>query len=218
MKRIYLILLVIIFSKSYSQTSFTMQKDDELKNKIEEYMKMMKNADVYEVKTENELQKVDALKAQAHLYIDSAKVISKKAKRDMSNADSYLEKINHYVDFTTSYIKSADSAVAVANALKDSAYAKDKKAEAFCLKINQEEETEYAPKILNYVVQLGAGNMKSEYFDKVEGVKVVKPNDGLKRFVVGLFNTKKEAIACREKMKQLGYPDAFIRTMDSLYK
>ena len=60
------------------------------------------------------------------------------------------------------------------------------------MQINQDEEDINNPKILDYVVQLGAGNMKSDYFDRVEGVKIVKPDDGMKRFVIGLFNTKKE--------------------------
>ena len=72
--------------------------------------------------------------------------------------------------------------------------------------------------ILNYIVQLGAGELPLSYFSRVEGIKVIKPDDGIKRFVVWVFNTKEEAVSIKEKMVQMGYADAFIRTMDSLYK
>jgi hypothetical protein len=219
MKRIYLFFLILICTTTaYSQASYTYPKDVELKNKIDVYLRLMKKADAYEVKTETEIQKINDLKNQAHFYIDSAKVISKKAKRNMSKPDIYFQKLNLFTDFSTSFIRKADSVLIIANAFKDSAYAKEKEAEAFCLAINQEEETNNNPSVLNFVVQLGTGNLESNYFNKVEGVKVVQPNDGVKKFVVGLFNTKKEALACEEKMIQLGYTDSFVRTMESLYK
>ena len=100
MKKIYLfLLLVILINPTYSQTNYTDPKNDELKNKIDEYLRLMKKADVYEAITENELQKVDYLKTQAHLYFDSAKAISKKAKRDMSNADNISRNSTFFLIF-----------------------------------------------------------------------------------------------------------------------
>jgi hypothetical protein len=70
--------------------------------------------------------------------------------------------------------------------------------------------------VIVYTVQLGAGNMDIDYFNKVNMVKVITPCDGMKRFVVGRFITLESAIEFCKKMTELGYTDAFVRTMDSL--
>jgi cell division protein FtsN len=57
-----------------------------------------------------------------------------------------------------------------------------------------------------------------DYFAKIKDIKVVTPDDGIKRYVIGVYNTKEEAISVKEKMTQLGYTEAFVRTMDSLYQ
>jgi len=219
MKRYYLILLIFICITSYSQSNFTVPKDASIKAKMDEYFRLMKKADVYEARSENELITIDSLKNFAHNYIDSAKVYSLKAKDDRSKAAIYLQKLNLFLGCSNSYLIKADSAIAIGNIYKDSAIIKDKEAEAYCLTISQEEKEALNQQAFNYVVQIGAGNkMKADYFDKVADVKVVKANDGVKRYVVGLFNTRDEAKACKQKMIILGYPDAFIRTIESLYK
>ena len=105
----------------------------------------------------------------------------------------------------------------VANSYKDSAIIKNTEAEKIKIEMFQEEEKN-SKLNLNYVVQLGAGNINSNYFSKVKDVKVVKSNGGVNRYIVGLFNTKDEATDFKEKMVQLGYTEAIIRTIDSLYE
>jgi hypothetical protein len=179
----------------------------------------MKTADNYEVLTEMELQKIDFLRNQAHHYMDSAKTMSRKAKKDMSKADNYIQKINIFVAITSNYLQEADTVLTIANIYKDSAFKKNKEAEVLCLALTQEKKDPDVQQNLNYVVQLGAGNnLDVNYFNKAENVKVVIPNDGIKRFVIGLFNSQEDAKECKQKMIQLGYADAFIRTMDSLYR
>jgi hypothetical protein len=221
MQRKYLFFLIFIWTSAYSQIRTTAQ-DSSFDNKMDEYLLLVKTADIYEAKTEREFQKINLLKMQAHLYIDSAKVISMKVKNDKSKASIYNQKINILMVFTTSSISKLDSILKVANAYKDSALIKNKEAEAFCLKINRKEEKIKHPVILNYVVQLGAGNLDLSYFNKVKDIKKeiisVLCNDGIKRYVVGIFNTPEEAIVCKDKLKQVGYKDAIIRTMESLYK
>jgi hypothetical protein len=218
MRKIYLFLLLFITSTAFSQTNFTGPKDALLKSNMDEYLRLIKKVDTYKVKTENELQEINYLKTQANLYIDSAKIISKKAKRNISDTAVYIQKFSCFIGFSSTYIRKVDSALTIASAYKDSALVNNKVANDFNIKIQDDKEEINGPAInLNYVVQLGAGNMDIKYFDKVEKVKVVKSNDGIKRFIVGLFNTKNEAMAFKEKMIRLGYSDAIVRTIDSLY-
>jgi len=219
MRRIYLSFLILfICTTAYSQTSIITQKNDLLKNKIEEYSLLIKEANVYEAQTETELQKINYINIQAQLYFDSAKVISRKAEKDILNADIYIQKFNLYIDLFSSFLRKADHALTIANAFKDSTSVKNKQAADLCLNIQQDQPAYNSLNYnIDYVVQLGTGNINLNYFDKVEDVKVVKSIDGKNRFIVGFFDTKNEAIAYKDKMIELGFPDAFVFTTESLY-
>jgi hypothetical protein len=218
-KGVFLFLLMFITITAFSQANYTVPKNVELKSKIEAYEQAMKKADGYEIKTEMEFQLLESLRTEAHRYMDSARAISWKAKKDISKASIYVQKLNLFVGFTSSCLKKADSALILANIYKDSAYIKDKEAEDICFALSLGEKVTENQQGITYVVQLGAGNnLDPVYFDKAADVKVIKLNDGIKRYVVGIFNTKDEAKACKQKMIQLGYTDAFVRTMESLYQ
>jgi hypothetical protein len=191
-----------------------------LNDKMNKYFGVMKKADIYETKAETQLQEVYYLRLQSHYYIDSTRYTLRKAKRDFSKTSIYIKKLNFFIEITSSFAMKVDSVIRVANAFKDSAVAETKEAEAICLTFSSDIKIIPAntTSIFNYVVQLGAGDMSQSYFKKVEGIKIIKPSDGLKRYVLGPFNTKEEAISIKEKMVLLGYADAFIRTLDSLYK
>jgi hypothetical protein len=178
----------------------------------------MKKADFYEVKSEHEFKEIDSLKKKAHIYIDSAKKILNYARINKSHATANIQSINYLIDSTSFFMHQADSDLLIANAYRDSSYSKDNEAEAVCLKINVPKVDVVSAKFMNYTVQIGAGNMKQDYFSQAEGVKIIVPNDHVKRYVVGMFNSRQDAKACKEKMIQMGYKDAFIRTVDSLYQ
>jgi hypothetical protein len=129
----------------------------------------------------------------------------------------------------------ADAALNVALAYKDTANAFKLKAKTFYQKIAQEyayvapapnvsDDTisSVAAKVdgtataATYVIQLGAGKMDKSYFDKVKNVEIVTPSDGIKRYIVGRFDSKAAALEYQKKMIALGYTDAFIRTATSL--
>ena len=219
MKKVYLCLTIFICSTAFSQSDSKEQKEIQLANNTEEYNALLRVTDAYKTKTENELKNINYLKSQAHNYIDSAKVITSMEKRDNSISKTYEQNFYKYINYTSTLIKKADSVIAKANVYKDSVYINIAEANNIRKAIIEEEEDQKAESFnLNYVVQLGAGNLNSSYFSKVKEVKVVKSSSGVNRYVVGLFNTKDEAIAYKEKMVQLGYTDAIIRTMDSLYQ
>jgi len=63
-----------------------------------------------------------------------------------------------------------------------------------------------------YTVQIAAGrHIKQSYFEKAIGYKVIPSSDGLKRYVVGEYNSKEEALNQKQKMNFLGYEDAFVK-------
>jgi hypothetical protein len=187
-------------------------------NKMNKYLTVMKKADIHITRTESELQQICFFRSQAHFYLDSARLVLRKAKNNISKEGIYIKKLDMYIVSTTSFIVKVDSDLVIANVYKDSAVKETKEAEALCLSLGSDDNTSHNQNILNYIVQLGAGELPLSYFSRVEGIKVIKPDDGIKRFVVGVFNTKEEAVSIKEKMVQMGYADAFIRTMDSLYK
>jgi hypothetical protein len=189
-----------------------------LKNKIDEYQDIMKRVDILETKTESELQEINCLSSKAHSYINNMSVTLRKAKKNNSLSETINKKLNTFLDSAYSFSRKEDSVIAIANTFKDSAVAVTKKARAVCLEMNQEYDETHNPVMFNYVVQLGAGNMSLDYFDKIRDIKVVTPEDGVKRYVIGVYNTKEEALSAKEKMTQLGYAEAFVRTMDSLYQ
>jgi hypothetical protein len=71
-------------------------------------------------------------------------------------------------------------------------------------------------KLIIYTVQVGAGNMNLNYFTKIKDYEVkLNKKDLLKRFIVGRFTNKEEALAFRQKIIFLGYEDAFARTISA---
>lgn len=213
-------LFSILFSIScFSQGIFTESQDTILKSKMDDYMGMLKKANVYEAKTESELDIITLYKKEARQYLDSAYIMAKKGEADKSNALLYIIQFNALYEVCTRYTRKADSTLAVAVAYKDTANILNKEAEAFYLKLAED----YKPVLQKdtahpvfYVVQLGAGNMEHNYFEKVVDVEVITPSDGIKRFVTGRFETKEAALVYRQKMIDLGFSDAFIRTLSSL--
>lgn len=78
-----------------------------------------------------------------------------------------------------------------------------------------------------YAVQVGAGNIDTRFFDKLRkldknnnlpfpklGTKTARsneiPGDRMRRFIIGKFKTLEEAQPLLQKVKDLGYEDAFI--------
>jgi len=63
-----------------------------------------------------------------------------------------------------------------------------------------------------YTVQIAAGrNIKKSYLEKAIGYKTISCSDGLKRYIIGEYNTKEEALNQRQKMVFLGYEDSFVK-------
>ncbi|MHC1707815.1 MAG: hypothetical protein AB9842_09870 [Bacteroidales bacterium] len=65
-----------------------------------------------------------------------------------------------------------------------------------------------------YTVQVGAGNMKIRYFKALQQVNACSGRDGLTRFTFGVFNTLDEAQKAKDKIKKLGFPDAWTPPID----
>lgn len=64
-----------------------------------------------------------------------------------------------------------------------------------------------------YTVQLAAGHsIHRDYFQKVNANEVIRCDcrDGMIRYFTGTFATKEKAALYRDKMRDLGYKDAFI--------
>jgi hypothetical protein len=208
------------------------------KIKLSEYNLKLREADAYEIKSEAQLQKADEFRIVAQKFLDSATIEGRKVKLDYENASAHLVLFNKIYNISLIYTDKADSTLKIAQAYKDTANALNAKAETFYLKIADEYKTLMQAKVITvdttndntatkvsvdtvqdyviFVVQLGAGNMKSKYFSKVNDVEVITPSDHIKRYVVGKFKTKEDAIAYKKKMIELGYKDAFVRTLDSL--
>ncbi|MCD4679169.1 MAG: SPOR domain-containing protein, partial [Bacteroidales bacterium] len=66
-----------------------------------------------------------------------------------------------------------------------------------------------------YTVQIGAGNMKISYFNKLKNIRLCEGDDGLTRFIVGEFSSKDEALRVRDEIVKLGYTDAWIPEIDA---
>jgi len=69
-----------------------------------------------------------------------------------------------------------------------------------------------------YIIQMGAGNMRMDYFNKIPDIVVVNCRDGVKRFVIDGVFTKQEAEKKRVELEKMGYEQIFIRTKESLDK
>ncbi len=69
---------------------------------------------------------------------------------------------------------------------------------------------------LVYTVQLGAFNKspKEGHFNTVENLFSHTYRDGMTRFFTKLFTSVESAIAHRNNMRLVGYPDAFVLAMD----
>lgn len=64
-----------------------------------------------------------------------------------------------------------------------------------------------------YSVQVGAGNMRNDYFNKVNDLRISTYKKGMKRYLSGKYKTKTEAILRQKELISLGYTDAFITRM-----
>jgi predicted aspartyl protease len=218
----YLITLVFLFSfslHSFTQGVFSENQDTILKTKMSEYMSMIKKANVYQGIVETQVSVVSLYKKEARRYLDSAYIVAKKGEIDKAHAELYIMQFNFLYDVCSQYTKKADSTLLVAIAYKDTATMLNREAETFYLKLAEDYKPVLQQDTLHpifYVVQLGAGNMEHNYFDKVLDVEVITPSDGIKRFVTGKFKSKDDALAYRQKMIDFGYTDAFIRTLESL--
>ena len=213
-----LFIFLLVSITTFSQSVFTQSKDT-LNDKMKHYMCMIKEANVYEIKTEKELQTISNNKSLARLFLDSAYIIAKKGEIDIMNAQLYIKQFNYLYEVAAKYSSKADSILKIAQAYKDTANFKNKIAEAFYLELAEDSKPvfDHNSSIINYyTVQLGAGNMQYSYFEKINDVEVITPSDGIKRFINGKFITKKEAIEFRQKARTLGYLDSFIRTVESL--
>ena len=67
-----------------------------------------------------------------------------------------------------------------------------------------------------YTVQLGAFNKspKEGHFDTVEHLFSHTYRDGMTRFFSKLFSSVNDAVAHRDNMRLVGYPDAFVLGLD----
>ena len=220
MKKIILIIFTACISTGYiSAQDLSTYTQDTLKNKMKIYTDMLKIADSYQVKAEAELKNAKFFKEQARSYLDSAYVYSKKAEIDHSNAQLYLLQFNYAYEMADRCITKADSMMIVVMAYKDTATLKNREAESYYLQLADSYEPIFSRDSLNpviYTVQLGAGNMDLDYFSKATDLEVITPSDGIKRFVTGTYRSKDDALAARQKLIELGYIDAFIRSMESL--
>jgi peptidoglycan-associated lipoprotein len=67
--------------------------------------------------------------------------------------------------------------------------------------------------VIMYTVQLAAGHsIRRDYFQKVNANEVIRCDcrDGMTRYFTGTFATKEKAAQYKDKMRELGYKDAFI--------
>lgn len=220
MKKTILLLIASFFiSNLITAQDLSTYTQDTLKNKMKIYTDMLKVADTYQAKAEAELTKAKFFKTEARSYLDSAYVYSKKAEIDHSNAQLYLLQFNYAFEMADRCISKADSLMITVMAYKDTATLKNREAESYYLQLADSYEPLFTRDSLNpviYTVQLGAGNMDLDYFSKATELEVITPSDGIKRFITGTYRSKDDALAARQKMIELGYTDAFIRSMDSL--
>ncbi|MFH0867097.1 MAG: hypothetical protein V1904_12950, partial [Bacteroidota bacterium] len=220
MKKITLIITTaILISGMVTAQDLSTYNQDTLKNKMKIYTEMLKVADSYLIKAEAELKNVKFFKAQARTYLDSAYILAQKADIDKSNAQLYILQFNYVYDLADKFLIKSDSFMAVVDAYKDTATMKNKEAESYYLQLVDNYQSMLESDTLNpviYTVQLGAGNMDIDYFNKVTNLEIITPGDGIKRFISGAYRSKSEALEARQKMIDLGYYDAFIRSMESL--
>jgi hypothetical protein len=220
MKKTALIISAIILISGYvSGQDSTAYTKDTLASKMKIYMSMLDVANVYAKAADEELVAVKEYKSSARLYLDSSYIFAQKAEIDPSKAQLYLLQFNYAYEMANKLIEKAETQMLVVNAYKDSATQKNKDAEAYYLQLVDkyksliEGDTTHP---VNYTVQLGAGNMDLDYFSKAGDYEVITPSDGIKRFVAGNFKSIDDAMAYKQKMIDLGYFDAFIRSMESL--
>jgi len=214
-----LIAVIILFGVRYSFSQDTSAYQNEsITKKIIQYQSMEKKAEIYEMQAQMQLQNVSFYKKDARVYFDSAYIVSKKAEIDKNNAQLYLIQFNFFYNLASKLASKADTAMKMAELLQDSASMKHKETDEFFLKLAEQYNQVVERNLVDstYTVQLEAGDMLLSKFSNVKGVEVIVPSDKIKRFVVGLFKTKIEADAFRQKMVELGYSKAFVRSLDSL--
>lgn len=215
---LFIAAIILIIGKVNAQ-DVSNYNEDTLKFKMQVYKEMLLKANVYQAKAEEELKNVKFYQKQARNYLDSSFVIAKKAETDKKNAQLYLLQFNYVYDLADKFIAKSDSLMSVVDAYKDTAVMKNREAETFYLGLVDKYNAQMTSDSLHpqiFTVQLGAGNMSIDYFSKVTELEVITPGDGIKRFITGSFTTKEAALECKNKMLDLGYTDAFIRSMESL--
>ncbi|MEI7594558.1 MAG: hypothetical protein WCK02_02340 [Bacteroidota bacterium] len=68
---------------------------------------------------------------------------------------------------------------------------------------------------IKYTVQVGAGvKMQISSFNVLYGVKACTGKDALKRFIIGEFDNKEDAVKMKEEIIQLGFTDAWTPIID----
>ncbi len=202
-----------------------------LKIKLLEYKFKLKEAGLYEKRAQNEFEKINFYKKEARKLLDSARVIEKKSELDPADSRLFLSQFNTLYSIAAGNSKIADSISNVAAAYRDTANSMNLMAEEFYLKVigeflqkndeqNKSKNTVTAQQnSINspvYTVQLGSGNLDSLYFKKAVGVQKVTCSDLVTRYIIGRFKTKEDALAYKQKMVDIGFKDAFIRTTDSM--
>lgn len=196
------------------------QNDSIAKIKMDEYKEMLKKADKYEVRTEKELKNINYYKAEAEFFLDSALKVSKIAEIDKSNAKLYLMEFNYLYNQCSLMTNRVDSVYKIAQLFKDTANRLNNDAELFYLtipEVNNPVVNKDSTKSEIFVIQLGAGYIEKDLLKKAgNDLEVITPSDGIKRYIVGKYLKKETALENCQKMIELGFVDAFIRTLSSL--
>ena len=138
-------------------------------------------------------------------------------RRD-SPGDFYLYPIKSFEQITLASSEAVEEEVAVAGAVAGEEEVAVEEAEPQGLVAVSDEEVTampvYSQSRMNYTVQIGAGNMKVKYFNKITEKLVCFSSDGLPRFYAGVFATRDEAAIYRDELVSLGYSDAWTPLID----
>lgn len=230
----FLIIFVLLSTAIFSFSQNTISKkndtivkgvipghgDSIVKVKMNEYNEMLKKADVYEVKTEKELRNITYYKSEARIFLDSALKVSKLAENDKSNTKFYVMQFNYLYDKSSVMANEADSIYKVAVFYKDTANKFNREAESLYLTFAENNKSVFdndSTKHEIFVIQLGAGFIEDNLLKEAgSDLEVITPSDGIKRYIAGKFSNKESAVEYRKKMIDLGFVDAFVRTLDSL--
>lgn len=152
-----------------------------------------------EVKSAAEIEKEKALLKENEIALAKQKEIDKKKEIEKAKAEAEKEKLKE---------KERIKAEALAEKERKKREKKESAPGTFKVDTNMS---------IIYTVQIGAGNLDiSNFQKKVTDVRVLSGfKDGIKRFVVGTYASKEQAILTKQKMIDLGYSDCFVRSVVS---